>query len=193
MSGEGMAAVNSGLSNAFRFLASDPLVSSRCRVSLLKFNQNCQVVFPLSTFADAAGFSELESYGTTNWGEAMRVFRSASLADRQTAIRSDYFLLRPLIFMLSDGAPLDDDWHIEWTTTTDPTSPLAPVAFFYGVGSVPVEIFASIAAIPGMGIERVQNLSGTTSMAQHIERALGSMMGSICLTMQDPELTVAIR
>lgn len=193
MSGEAINAVNTGLVNAFRFLASDPLVSSRCRVSVLQFNQRCQLILSLSAFADAASIPELEAYGTTNWGEALRELRRVSSADRQSAAGSSYTMLRPLVFMFSDGAPLDDDWHREWVATTDPTSPIAPVMFFYGVGSVPVEMFSSIAAIAGMGVERVRNLAGTSSIAEHIERALGSMMGSICLTMQDPELTVAVR
>lgn len=191
MSGGGIGAINTGLSNTLNQLGSDPLLNDRCRVSILQFNQRCEVVVSLSSLRDASMFAPIKPDGITNWGEALRVVRREVAKDHDALKTAGYRAMRPLVFMISDGAPLDADWLAEWASTADPRSVQSCVMFFYGVGSVPAEICTSLVTIPGMSPDRVQNLAVDGDLTGHIAVALGSIMGSIACTIRDPELRVA--
>jgi uncharacterized protein YegL len=190
MSGVGIEAVNSGLASSLRELGADPLVNDRCRISVLQFNQRCQVLVSLQSLRDAATFAPIASDGITNWGEALRVVRREISKDQDTLATQGYTATRPLIFMISDGAPLDDDWQTEWAATADPVSADSGSVFFYGVGNVPVGVSTLIATIPGMSPDRVRNFACGGDLATHISVALGSIMGSVVATIRDPDLRV---
>lgn len=190
MSGGGIEAVNSGLASTLNELGSDPLLNDRCRISILQFNQRCQALVSHKLLRDAAAFAPITSDGTTNWGEALRVVRREISKDVGALAAQGYKATRPLIFMISDGAPLDDDWHEEWAATANPGSVDSGIVFFYGVGAVPAGVFTSIVTIPGMSPDRVQNLALGSDLAAHISVALGSIMGSVVATIHNPDLRV---
>lgn len=190
MSGGGIEAVNAGLAKTLTELGADPLLNDRCRISILQFNQRCQALVSQKLLRDAATFAPIASDGTTNWGEALRIVRREISKDQGALATQGYKATRPLIFMISDGAPLDDDWQTEWVATANPGSVDSGVMFFYGVGSVPAGIFTSIVTIPGMSPDRVRNLALGGDLAAHISVALGSIMGSVVATIRDPDLRV---
>jgi hypothetical protein len=148
------------------------------------------VLVSLQSLRDAATFAPIASDGITNWGEALRVVRREISKDQDTLATQGYTATRPLIFMISDGAPLDDDWQTEWAATADPVSADSGSVFFYGVGNVPVGVSTLIATIPGMSPDRVRNFACGGDLATHISVALGSIMGSVVATIRDPDLRV---
>lgn len=106
MKGERIAALNAGMSHFALALREDRLASKRVEVAVIGFGERVDIV---SEFTSAELFNPqpLKANGGTPMGEGIGVALDL-LAARQKQYREGGITpFRPMIFMISDGAPTD--------------------------------------------------------------------------------------
>jgi uncharacterized protein YegL len=101
--------VKSGIRQLHRDLMSDPQAIESAYLSIIGFSDSAQQIVPLT---EVAQFNppDLRASGQTNFGDALRMLLDCF--DREVVKttpdqKGDW---RPLVFILSDGAPTDVDW-----------------------------------------------------------------------------------
>jgi uncharacterized protein YegL len=109
MQGTPIESVKAGIRQLHRDLLSDPQAIESAYLSVITFADSAQQLVPLT---EVGQFDppELVSSGQTNFGDALRLLLECFDRElvRTTADRKGDW--RPLVFILSDGAPTDGQW-----------------------------------------------------------------------------------
>ncbi len=109
MQGTPIESVKSGIRQLHRDLMGDPQAIESAYLSVLTFSSSAQQVVPLT---EVAMFNppDLVASGNTNFGDGLRLLIECfdrELVRTTPEVKGDW---RPLVFILSDGAPTDTDW-----------------------------------------------------------------------------------
>lgn len=109
MQGTPIESVKSGIRQLHRDLMGDPQAIESAYLSVLTFANNATQLVPLT---EVAAFSppDLVASGNTNFGDGLRLLLDVfdrELTRTTADTKGDW---RPLVFILSDGAPTDVDW-----------------------------------------------------------------------------------
>lgn len=111
MQGTPIESVKSGIRQLHRDLLGDPQAIESAYLSILTFANQAQQLVPLT---EVALFDppELTANGNTNFGDGLRLLLDCFDREliRTTAEQKGDW--RPLVFILSDGAPTDVDWPL---------------------------------------------------------------------------------
>lgn len=109
MQGTPIESVKSGIRQLHRDLMSDPQAIESAYLSILTFGNSAQQLVPLT---EVALFNppDLSASGNTNFGDALRLLLDCFEQEvtRTTAEQKGDW--KPLVFILSDGAPTDTTW-----------------------------------------------------------------------------------
>ncbi|MCU0615734.1 MAG: VWA domain-containing protein [Gemmatimonadaceae bacterium] len=109
MQGTPIESVKSGIRQLHRDLLGDPQAIESAYLSIITFGNNATQMVPLT---EVAMFNppELTASGTTNFGDGLRMLLESFDRElvRTTADQKGDW--RPLVFVLSDGAPTDTEW-----------------------------------------------------------------------------------
>jgi uncharacterized protein YegL len=109
MQGTPIESVKAGIRQLHRDLMGDPQAIESAYLSIITFGNTAQQLMPLS---EVAVFNppDLSASGTTNFGDGLRLLLESfdrELVRTTAEQKGDW---RPLVFILSDGAPTDTDW-----------------------------------------------------------------------------------
>ena len=109
MQGTPIESVKSGIRQLHRDLMSDPQSIESAYLAVITFAESAQQVVPLTEVAQFVP-PDLVAGGQTNLGDALRLLLDAfdhELVRTTADQKGDW---RPLVFLLTDGAPTDTDW-----------------------------------------------------------------------------------
>jgi uncharacterized protein YegL len=109
MQGTPIESVKSGIRQLHRDLMSDPQAIESAYLSVITFSEAAQQVVPLTEVAQFVP-PDLVAGGQTNLGDALRLLLDGfdhELVRTTADQKGDW---RPLVFLLTDGAPTDTDW-----------------------------------------------------------------------------------
>jgi uncharacterized protein YegL len=109
MQGTPIESVKSGIRQLHRDLMGDPQAIESAYLSVITFSNGAQQLVPLT---EVAAFlpPELTASGNTNFGDALRMLLDCfdrELVRTTPEQKGDW---KPLVFILSDGAPTDTAW-----------------------------------------------------------------------------------
>lgn len=109
MQGTPIESVKSGIRQLQRDLMGDPQAIESAYLSVLTFANSAVQLVPLT---EVAAFQppDLVASGSTNFGDGLRLLLDVfdrELVRTTADVKGDW---RPLVFILSDGAPTDVDW-----------------------------------------------------------------------------------
>ncbi len=109
MQGTPIESVKSGIRQLHRDLMSDPQAIESAYLSVITFAESAQQVVPLTEVAQFVP-PDLVAGGQTNLGDSLRILLDSFDHEvvRTTADQKGDW--RPLVFLLTDGAPTDTDW-----------------------------------------------------------------------------------
>ena len=109
MQGTPIESVKSGIRQLHRDLMSDPQSIESAYLGVITFAESAQQVVPLTEVAQFVP-PDLAAGGQTNLGDALRLLLDSFDHEvlRTTPDRKGDW--RPLVFLLTDGAPTDTDW-----------------------------------------------------------------------------------
>jgi len=109
MQGTPIESVKSGIRQLHRDLLGDPQAIESAYLSVLTFSNSAQQLVPLTEVA-AFNPPELTASGNTHFGDGLRLLLDVfdrELVRTTAEVKGDW---RPLVFILSDGAPTDTEW-----------------------------------------------------------------------------------
>lgn len=107
MYGEPIEAVKNGVEMLLSTLRQDPYALETAYVSIITFNSSAQQVVPLT---DIINFKspELTASGTTALGEALTLLTNCIEREVQKTTAETKGDWRPIVFIMTDGAPTDE-------------------------------------------------------------------------------------
>jgi len=111
MQGTPIESVKSGIRQLHRDLMGDPQAIESASLSVLTFSNSAQQLVPLTEVA-AFNPPDLSASGNTHFGDGLRLLLEVferELVRTTAEVKGDW---RPLVFILSDGAPTDTEWPI---------------------------------------------------------------------------------
>ncbi|AWH88183.1 vWA domain-containing protein [Limnobaculum parvum] len=107
MTGEPIEAVKNGVQTLLSTLRQDPYALETAYLSVITFDSSARQIIPLTELLNFKS-PDLVATGTTAFGEALSLLSSSieNEVQKTTAeIKGDW---RPLVFIMTDGAPTDD-------------------------------------------------------------------------------------
>jgi len=111
-----MPTLNDSVQRLRRAIVGEPIVDDVAQICIISFSDSAKVMMPLGQMSEQA-VPALSVEGGTNYGEAFRLLAQTITADTATLKSQGYKVYRPCAFFLSDGEPLDHDWHQTFTGT----------------------------------------------------------------------------
>lgn len=133
MAGDSIEGVNQGMRLLYTELLGDPQASETAYISVIEFSTDAQQVIPLTVIQDFSP-PTFHAGGVTNLGAALDVLINSmtqELRKNTSDIKGDW---KPLVFILSDGAPTDSEWPAKIEELKRNHS-FNLVALAYGAGS----------------------------------------------------------
>ncbi|MFO0240827.1 vWA domain-containing protein [Gemmatimonas sp.] len=111
MQGTPIESVKSGIRQLHRDLLGDPQAIESAYLSVLTFSNLAQQLVPLT---EVAMFNppDLVASGSTNFGDGLRLLLESFDREIMRTTAEQKGDWRPLVFILSDGAPTDVDWPV---------------------------------------------------------------------------------
>jgi len=187
MLGEGIRALNVGINEVHRAIISDPIARDKCLLSVIQFNQRADIVFDLQDSSIVSSMPSINADGLTNYGSAFQTLRQTINRDFARLSAGGDSPLRPLVFMITDGAPNDERWRQDLEKLLDPSEEISPLLVFYGVGKVPPNLVAEVSTVPGMTRERVNLVTTDGNIALDVTTTFNRVIGSIVGSVRDGE------
>jgi uncharacterized protein YegL len=145
-----MTALNDGIQRLSRAIIAEPAVCDVAHVAILTFSNQAKVVMPLTQMGEKA-VPTLTVEGGTYYGTAFRVLAQTIAQDTKDLKAQGYRVFRPCAFFLTDGEPLDQDWHQTFisTLTYDPNTGAGmkghPVFVPFGFRDAPEHVLKKLA------------------------------------------------
>ena len=141
----GIDAINEGLPELHAEIAADPLVSDKCRICLISFSDDAEVLVSLQRAADIDQMPGMQERGATCYGEAFRMLKALIPQDIANLRADGYQVFRPAVFFISDGEPTDSDWRDSFRELTDRAgNKRYPNIISFGVDTADAEVIREI-------------------------------------------------
>ena len=141
MLGEPIEAVKTGLETLLSALRQDPFALETVHLSVITFDSNARQVVPLTEVANFRP-PDIQANGVTALGAAIKVLSECigrEVRKGTTEQRGDW---KPLVFLMTDGAPTDD-WQSQKAT----------------LASTPIATLVACAAGPGAQTDVLRSLT----------------------------------
>jgi hypothetical protein len=178
MIGDGILAVNESLNALQRTIVADPVISAKCRISVISFSTKAMLELPLSDLAAIGPMPTLDADGVTNYAGAFR--ETARLINSDLGgLALTHRPLRPVVFFITDGAPTDESWEVALGELVDPGQVYVPSIVVLPVAPIPQAVTDAIRGIPGGAAPRVQAFDIAEPVERAVRRAIDSVTKSI--------------
>ncbi len=107
MQGDAIDALNACLPDLKQMMLDEPLVGELARIGIVIFNDEADVAVPLTDLTEV-DMPQFEATGATSYRAALQETRSfLEQSIRRIGTGAQFYT--PIVFFLSDGAPLDDE------------------------------------------------------------------------------------
>ncbi|MFI1825013.1 hypothetical protein ACH41E_00990 [Streptomyces sp. NPDC020412] len=132
--------LNDTLESIHQTIVTSPQVQEFVHLSVLSFNSRAHVVTAMTEIDDVQRLPVVTCSGRTNFGPMIRLVRSRIEHDVPVLGSRGIQVLRPLVFVLTDGAPTDEqdlpgeNWHDDLDELLDPGWKPHPNVITYGFG-----------------------------------------------------------
>lgn len=92
-------------------LLSSPLLGEQVRVAIVGFSSRAELVLPLSDLTEQQTLPRLSAHGSTHYGPVFSLLSKVITSDVRTLRARGTIMLRPFVFLITDGLPLDPGWE----------------------------------------------------------------------------------
>ena len=176
-----MTDLNEGLKRLHQAIVRQPIVDDVAQICIMSFSDAARVLMPLSQMSEAT-VPTLSVEGGTYYNAAFRELAQTIEFDRTNLKSQGYKIYRPCAFFLTDGAPLDRDWHEVFKNTltydrqTGQGMKAHPIFVPFGFRDAPEKVLRQLAYPPERG---KWYLAGKTSVEQALEGILDIIMKTV--------------
>ncbi len=186
MRGEPIHTVNSELREVHRLLSADPLLNDLCRIAVITFSSEVTEVVPLSRLSSIEIFPQITAQGQTRLGRLFREFSDILSRDFARLRSEGRTILRPVMFLITDGRPTDA-WRRSLAAFVDrTTNPSSPNIIAFGVGK------ANEGVISTIGKQRAMMARTSESVPAALRAVIKSLTQTIIGSARDPQLRLQL-
>lgn len=138
--------LNATLDHVHMSLVSSPRVAEFAHISIVTFNNNPHLVLEMADIEEVQSLPQLSCGGLTNFGLAFDLVRQRIEIDVPALRASNKAVLRPAVFLLTDGLPSDKStWADHFAKLVDKNWPRRPHVLTFGFGGATAESLSGMA------------------------------------------------
>src|SRR4051794_14494104 len=138
--------LNKTVDHVFTALGDSPRVAEFAHISIITFNTSPHVILEMANMEDVLSLPTVRCSGVTNFGEMFKTLRRRIDIDVESLTAGGRrAVLRPAVFILTDGEPSDRDWGNAYDTLVDPQWRRRPHVVSYGFGGANEVVLGRIA------------------------------------------------
>ncbi len=174
--------LNDTLESIHQTIVTSPQVQEFVHLSVLSFNSQAHVVTAMMDIDSIQSLPVVNCSGRTNFGPMLRLVRARIESDVPELGGRGIGVLRPLVFILTDGAPTDekdfpdDHWQDYLDELIDPHWKPHPNIITYGFGHARESVLKRLSTVAAFVAEQ----GGDTD---HNKEALKNAMNSLLNSM----------
>ena len=181
--------LNETVESLYDELILSPRISDFAHVSIITFSTDAHVVLGMTDIQQLSALPMLECGGVTNFSRAFQVVRDCIGSDVDQLHAAGREVLRPVVFVLTDGQPTDDQgyatqqWRADYAQLVDRNWRRHPNVVPFGFGGATPEVLRDIATIPGAAF-----LAKDPSNADSLQRIFATLLSTLVASAQNREL-----
>ncbi|GAA4232714.1 hypothetical protein GCM10022254_33370 [Actinomadura meridiana] len=173
--------LNETLAEIIKTLYLNPRVSEFVHLSIVTFSSEPTVVLRMTELTKMRQMPVLRCRGGTNFGPLFELLRDRIDIDVPLLQDQGYSVVRPVVFLLTDGAPTDRPttaWQEPHRALVDPEWKRHPRVICFGFGDAVEEIVRRMSTVqtymadPALG-------DATSALPEAMNGMLGSMVASV--------------
>lgn len=170
-------------------LITSPRISEFAYVSILSYNTEAEVVLQMTDLQSMDALPQVGCGGTTNFVEAIRLLRSRIEEDVPRLSDAGREVLRPVVFVLTDGQPTDengllsDNWKSDYAALVNKSYSRRPNVIPFGYGAATASTLQEIATIPGAAF-----LAKEGGPADALRRVISALLNTMVASAKYNEL-----
>lgn len=169
--------LNDTLMHIYDTIDVSPQVSEFIHLSVISFNTQPHVVMTMEDLDDVQNLPTVSCGGMTNFGLMFELVRNRIEADVRAMANKGLRVLRPVVFLLTDGIPSDDPgWQDQLAELTDRSWKTYPNIITYGFGAARESVLGRIANIAAYAAE--EGVDNRAALAEALTSMLNSLVAS---------------
>lgn len=147
--------LNESIVSIYEELIGNPRISDFAQVSIISFATEPSVILQMTELQKLTALPRVACDGVTMLDKALRLIRAQIEEDVPALKTAGHQVLRPAVFLLTDGMPSDDQgyastaWEADYAQLTDSGYPYHPNVVPFGYGQATPEFLAQVATIRG--------------------------------------------
>jgi hypothetical protein len=180
--------LNRTLEEIINTLYSSPRISEFIHLSIITFSTRPHVVLGMTEIAKLTGLPTVECRGSTHFTPLFELLHDRIELDLPRLTAAGVRSLRPVVFLLTDGAPADrppERWADAFGALIDREWPLHPHVITYGFGEAVESVLKRMATAAAFVADP---FGGTDTQA--LTSALNNMLNSLVATAQAQAMQV---
>jgi uncharacterized protein YegL len=181
--------LNETVESLYDELIMSPRISDFAHVSIITFSTDAQVVLGMTDIQQLTALPQLECSGVTNFNRAFQVVRGCIDSDVDQLTASGRQVLRPVVFVLTDGQPTDQNgrltqaWRQEFGLLVDKSWRRHPNIVPFGFGGATADVLKDLATIDGAAF-----LAKDSSNAESLRKIFATLLSTLVASAQSNEL-----
>lgn len=146
-------------------------------ISIITFNTGPHLVLEMTDIEEVQVLPQLTCGGKTNFGAAFDMVRQRIDVDVPALRASNKAVLRPAVFLLTDGRPSDEEtWAGHFANLVDTNWPRRPHVLTFGFGEATVESLKGMATKAAFLAKK--NLEDKEALSRMLTTLLNTLVAS---------------
>lgn len=178
--------LNSTIENLITTVGDSPRVAEFAHTSIITFNDYPHLVLELTNIEDVQLLPQVTCQGTTDFGRMFHLLRQRIDLDVSRLVQGGrHDVLRPTVFLLTDGEPTDGGWEAAYSAAVGRSWRRHPHIIAFGFGQANESVLARIATKGAFLAEDVADKEAITSM-------LSSLLNTLLASASAQELQLPV-
>ncbi|GAA3447186.1 vWA domain-containing protein [Planomonospora venezuelensis] len=173
--------LNETLTEIVDTLYSSPRVSDFIHLSILSFNTSPHMVLEMTEISRLTALPTVGCSGVTNFAPMLRLLRERVKNDIIDLSKKGVMVIRPVVFLLTDGNPTDDpddSWERALQPLTDPNWRPRPHIITYGFGEASEAVLRRVSTLAAYIAEKGREEENKKALSLALNSLLNSLVAS---------------